>query len=45
MRIARKILKLGNGVDKPKKGNEVTIMYDSNLYDQSKADNDYRGKL
>jgi len=38
-------LKQGNGVDKPKKGDEVTIEYTGNLYDESKgASNDYRGK-
>lgn len=44
MGVERKVLKKGNGTDKPKKGDEVTIEYTGNLYDESKADNDYRGK-
>ena len=43
MGVTRKLLKEGNGVDRPKKGDEVTIEYTGNLYDSSKADNDYRG--
>jgi FK506-binding protein 1 len=44
MGVTRKILKPGNGADKPKKGDEVTIEYTGNLYDEKFADNDYRGK-
>ncbi|MCJ1436699.1 hypothetical protein MMC27_006081, partial [Xylographa pallens] len=45
MGVTRKVLKQGNGVDKPKPGDEVTIEYTGNLYDESKgASNDYRGK-
>ncbi|KAI4138865.1 MAG: hypothetical protein L6R39_006568, partial [Caloplaca ligustica] len=44
MGVTRKVIKEGNGVDKPKKGDQVTIEYTGNLYDESKADNDYRGK-
>lgn len=44
MGVTRKVLKEGNGVDKPKKGDEVTIEYTGNLYDESQASNDYRGK-
>jgi len=43
MGVTRKLLKEGNGTDKPKKGDVVTIEYTGNLYDESKADNDYRG--
>ena len=43
MGVTRKVLKEGNGKDIPKKGDEVTIEYTGNLYDESKADNDYRG--
>ncbi|KAI4218784.1 MAG: hypothetical protein L6R36_008752 [Xanthoria steineri] len=43
MGVTRKVLKEGNGTDKPKKGDVVTIEYTGNLYDESKADNDYRG--
>jgi hypothetical protein len=43
MGVTRKILSEGNGVDFPKKGDNVTIEYTGNLYDASKADNDYRG--
>ncbi|MCJ1354436.1 MAG: FK506-binding protein 2B [Icmadophila ericetorum] len=45
MGVTRKILKEGNGVDKPKKGDTVTIEYTGNLYDESKgSDKNYRGK-
>lgn len=44
MVVTRKLLKPGNGTDKPKKGDEVTIEYTGNLYDENKADNDYRGE-
>ncbi|KAI4234206.1 MAG: hypothetical protein LQ349_003946 [Xanthoria aureola] len=43
MGVTRKVLKEGNGTDKPKKGDVVTIEYTGNLYDESKADNDHRG--
>lgn len=36
-------MKPGNGQDYPKQGDEVTIEYTGNLYDESKADNNYRG--
>lgn len=42
--VTRKLLKPGNGTDKPKKGDEVTIEYTGNLYDEKYADNDYRGE-
>ena len=44
MGVTRKLLKAGNGTDKPKKGDEVTIEYTGNLYDEKRADNDYRGE-
>lgn len=44
MGVDRKVLKEGNGTDKPKKGDLVTIEYTGNLYDKSKADNDFRGQ-
>ncbi|KAL8829726.1 MAG: hypothetical protein Q9170_006045 [Blastenia crenularia] len=44
MGVDRKVLKEGNGADKPKKGDTVTIEYTGNLYDESQAGNDYRGK-
>ncbi|KAI4116489.1 MAG: hypothetical protein LQ345_003105 [Seirophora villosa] len=44
MGVTKKVLKEGNGTDKPKKGDEVTIEYTGNLYDEANADNDYRGK-
>ena len=43
MGVEKKILKPGNGTDRPSKGDEVTIEYTGNLYDANKADNDYRG--
>ena len=42
--VTRKLLKPGNGTDKPKKGDEVTIEYTGNLYDEKYPDNDYRGE-
>ena len=44
MGVTKKVLKPGNGTDKPKKGDEVTIEYTGNLYDESQSSNDYRGK-
>lgn len=46
MGVTRKVLQEGNGVDKPKKGDEVTIEYTGNLYDTEfgKASDYYRGK-
>ncbi|KAL8754242.1 MAG: hypothetical protein Q9199_004486 [Rusavskia elegans] len=43
MGVTRKVLKEGNGTDKPKKGDVVTIEYTGNLYDEAKKDNDCRG--
>lgn len=45
MGVTRKIVTKGNGVDKPEVGDEVTIEYTGNLYDESKGSKaDYRGK-
>jgi len=45
MGVTRKIVTKGNGTDKPKAGDEVTIEYTGNLYDESKgAKDDFRGK-
>lgn len=44
MGVTIKILKPGNGTDNPKPGDEVTIEYTGNLYDEKHADNDYRGE-
>lgn len=45
MGVTRKVVKEGNGTDKPAKGDVVVIDYTGNLYDESKgANNDYRGK-
>lgn len=43
MGVEKTVLKEGNGVDKPSKGDEVTIEYTGNLYDEEQADNHYRG--
>ena len=43
MGVEKAVLKEGNGVDKPNKGDEVTIEYTGNLYDEEQADNHYRG--
>jgi len=44
MGVERKILSQGNGTDKPKEGDEVTIEYTGSLYDPDKAGNNHRGK-
>ena len=45
MGVTRKIIAKGNGTDKPKKGDTVTIEYTGNLYDEDKGSkNDFRGK-
>ena len=43
MGVEKKILKEGNGTERPQRGDEVTIEYTGNLYDEAQADNDYRG--
>jgi FK506-binding protein 1 len=43
MGVTREILKEGNGSDKPKKGDEVSIEYTGNLYDEAASDH-HRGK-
>ena len=44
MGYTKKVLQQGNGVDKPKKGDTVTIQYTGNLYDESVgAHNNFRG--
>jgi hypothetical protein len=40
----KQLIREGNGVDKPQKGDEVTIEYTGWLYDASQAGNQYRGK-
>ena len=44
MGVTRKVIQHGNDVDKPKKGDEVTIEYTGSLYDLNQADNECRGK-
>lgn len=44
MGVTKKIVHQGNGVDKPKAGDTVTMEYTGNLYDQNAASNDYKGK-
>ena len=44
MGVSKDVLQNGNGKDYPSKGDEVTIEYTGNLYDESKADNHYRGQ-
>lgn len=44
MGVTKKVLKEGDGKTYPTKGNDVTIEYTGNLYDEAKADDDYRGK-
>ncbi|KAK3167623.1 hypothetical protein OEA41_010750 [Lepraria neglecta] len=45
MGVTRKVIKQGNGTDKPKNGDEVTIEYTGNLHDSSVGpEKDFRGK-
>jgi len=45
MGVTKEVLSKGNGADRPKKGDEVTIEYTGNLYDESAgAGNNFRGK-
>lgn len=45
MGYERKVVKAGDGVNKPKKGDLVTIQYTGNLFDKSMGEqNDFRGK-
>lgn len=44
MGVDKKILKEGNGTDKPKDGDNVVMEYTGWLYDQKQASNDYKGK-
>jgi FK506-binding protein 1 len=41
--LQKKLIQSGNGTDRPKKGDEVTIQYTGWLYDASATDNQYRG--
>lgn len=45
MGVTRRIIQKGNGADRPTPGDEVTIEYTGNLYDESEGkEKDYRGK-
>lgn len=45
MGFTRRVLREGNGVDMPKRGDFVTIKYTGNLYDEASGkDNDFRGQ-
>jgi FK506-binding protein 1 len=44
MAVEKKVLKPGNGVDRPKKGDTVTMEYTGWLQDLSQAANDNKGK-
>jgi FK506-binding protein 1 len=41
--LQKKLIKSGNGVDKPMTGDEVTIQYTGWLYDAAATDNQNRG--
>lgn len=43
MGVEKKILKPGNGVDFPSKGDEVAMEYTGWLYNQAQASNSYKG--
>ena len=45
MGVEKKTLVEGNGVDYPKKGENVAIHYTGCLYDATKADNHYMGNV
>ena len=44
MGFEKKLLKNGNGVDRPKPGDTVTMEYTGWLYDANAAANGYKGK-
>ncbi|KAK4696068.1 hypothetical protein P7C71_g1791, partial [Lecanoromycetidae sp. Uapishka_2] len=45
MGVTKQIIQAGNGAERPKKGDEVTIEYTGNLYDESVGQhNHFRGK-
>jgi len=44
MGYEKKVLKAGNGVDKPKPGDTVTMEYTGWLYDANAAADGYKGK-
>ena len=44
MGVTKTVLKAGNGVDRPSKGDEVIIDYRGCLYDSSAVSNHYMGK-
>ena len=43
MGVTKKVLRKGNGVDKPNIGDEVIIDYTGYLYDAHAASNNYMG--
>jgi FK506-binding protein 1 len=42
--VQKQLIKSGDGVHKPQKGDQVTIQYTGWLYDASQAANQNRGK-
>lgn len=44
MGVSKKVLKSGNGVDRPVKGDDVIIEYQGCLYDPNAASTHYMGK-
>lgn len=44
MGFEKNVLKRGNGVDRPKRGDTVTMEYTGWLYDANAAANGYKGK-
>ena len=45
MSISKEITAPGNGRDKPKVGDTITVAYSGYLYDSKKRDKGFRGKL
>lgn len=44
MGVTKKVLKTGNGVDRPSKGDEVVMNYRGCLYDPGAATTNYMGR-
>ena len=42
--IEKKLIRKGNEMDKPQKGDKVTVEYTGWLYDAGQAANQYRGE-
>ena len=43
MGVEKKVIRPGNGTDRPKAGDKVAMEYTGYLYDASKPENDFKG--